>query len=207
MERGDPRRYPTKPGSWICRGSPFLPPANMRQRRRNFSPGLRDITSATRRVKRCSRSGSCCRCRPNRPWRWPKMTPRLCRMRLWRRREPRPAAPYFKRAIDAKDHAFDRERDVKAPASWLKSHGRSLIKYHLHPETKFWGGEYDQRGPLRRRHVSALTHLSDREGGRSHRGKRVHRRGRGSARTSSGRRKLFRTCSIHFRDAETIRDQ
>src|SRR5208337_3073161 len=29
---------------------------------------------------------------------------------LWRRREPRPAAPYFKRPIDAKDHAFDRER-------------------------------------------------------------------------------------------------
>ena len=78
---------------------------------------------------------------------------------LWRRREPRPAAPYFKRAIDAKDHAFDRERDEKLPASWLKSHGRSLVRYHLHPETKFWGGEYDQRGPLRRRHVLALTHL------------------------------------------------
>ena len=28
---------------------------------------------------------------------------------LWQRREPRPAAPYLKRAIDAKDHAFDRE--------------------------------------------------------------------------------------------------
>jgi hypothetical protein len=59
-----------------------------------------------------------------------------------------------------KDHAFDRERDEPVPASWLKSHGRSLIRYHLHPETKFWGGEYDQRGSLRRRHVSALTHLS-----------------------------------------------
>jgi hypothetical protein len=79
---------------------------------------------------------------------------------LWRRREPRPAAPYFKRAMDAKDNAFDRERDQPVPASWLKSHGRSLIEYHLHQETKFWGGEYDQRGPLRRRHVSALTHLS-----------------------------------------------
>ena len=38
---------------------------------------------------------------------------------LWRRREPRPAAPYYKRAIDAKDHAFDRERDVKVPGSWM----------------------------------------------------------------------------------------
>jgi hypothetical protein len=79
---------------------------------------------------------------------------------LWRRREPRPAAPYFKRSIDAKDHAFDRERDVAIPASWLKSHGRSLVRYHLHQETKFWGGEYEQRGPLRRRHVVALTHQS-----------------------------------------------
>src|SRR3982074_1997109 len=76
---------------------------------------------------------------------------------LWRRREPRAAAPYFKRSIDAKDHAFDRERDVKIPAPWLKSHGRSLARYHLHQKTKFWGGEYDQRGPLRRRYVFART--------------------------------------------------
>jgi hypothetical protein len=78
---------------------------------------------------------------------------------LWRRREPRPAAPYFKRAIEAKDHAFDRDRCDKVPGSWLKSHGRSLVRYHLHPENKFRGGDYGQRGPLRRRHVSALTHV------------------------------------------------
>jgi transcriptional regulator with XRE-family HTH domain len=53
----------------------------------------------------------------------------------------------------------DRDRGDKIPASWLKSHGRSLVRYHLHPETKFWGGEYDQRGPLRRRQVVALTHV------------------------------------------------
>jgi hypothetical protein len=75
---------------------------------------------------------------------------------LWRRRDPRPAAPYFKRAEDAKDHAFDRERGGPIPSSWLKSHGRSLVRYHLHPESKFLGGEYDQRGPLKRRHVRAL---------------------------------------------------
>jgi transcriptional regulator with XRE-family HTH domain len=85
--------------------------------------------------------------------------PKALSHELWRRREPRPAAPYFKRAIDAKDHAFDREHDEPVPASWLKSHGRSLVRYHLHQETKFWGGEYDQRGPLRRRHIFALTHL------------------------------------------------
>jgi hypothetical protein len=60
-----------------------------------------------------------------------KDDPEVLSHELWRRREPRPAAPYFKRSIDAKDHAFDRERDVKVPASWLKSHGRSLARYHL----------------------------------------------------------------------------
>jgi hypothetical protein len=78
--------------------------------------------------------------------------------KLWQRREPRPAAPYFKRPSEAKDHAFDRERGGSIPASWLKSHGRSLVRYHLHPETKFWGGDFDQRGPLKRRHVFALAH-------------------------------------------------
>ena len=76
---------------------------------------------------------------------------------LWRRREPRPAAPYFKRATEAAEHAFDRERGSQIPASWLKSHGRSLVRYHLHPESKFRGGDYDQRGALRRRHVIAFA--------------------------------------------------
>jgi hypothetical protein len=76
---------------------------------------------------------------------------------LWRRRDALPAAPYFTRAQDAKDHAFDRERGDLVPASWLKSHGRSLVRYHLHPDSKFRGGDYHQRGMLRRRHVKALT--------------------------------------------------
>jgi hypothetical protein len=79
---------------------------------------------------------------------------------LWRRREPRAAAPYFKKPNEAKDHAFDRERGGDIPASWLKSHARSLVRYHLHPETKFQGGDYDQRGPLKRRHVFALAQQS-----------------------------------------------
>ena len=76
---------------------------------------------------------------------------------LWRRRDPRPAAPYFKRATEAAEHAFDRERGSEVPASWLMSHGRSLVRYHLHPESKFRGGDYDQRGALRRRHVVAFA--------------------------------------------------
>jgi hypothetical protein len=35
-----------------------------------------------------------------------KDEPKAISHELWRRREPRPAAPYFKRAIDAMDHAF-----------------------------------------------------------------------------------------------------
>ena len=66
---------------------------------------------------------------------------------LWRRREPRPAAPYFKEPSEAKDRAFDRERGDAIPASWLKSHGRSLVRYHLHPETKFQGGDLTNAGP------------------------------------------------------------
>jgi hypothetical protein len=50
--------------------------------------------------------------------------------------------------------------EMLVPAGERAVHGRSLARYHLHQETKFWGGEYDQRGPLRRRHVFALTHLS-----------------------------------------------
>ena len=91
---------------------------------------------------------------------WPKRSLKALSHELWRRREPRPAAPYYKRPIDAKDHAFDRERGGSIPGSWLKSHGRSLVRYHLHPETKFQGGEFDQRGPLRRRHVFALAQRS-----------------------------------------------
>jgi hypothetical protein len=79
---------------------------------------------------------------------------------LWRRREPRPASPYFKKPSEAKDHAFDRERGGGIPAFWLKSHAHSLVRYHLHPETKFQGGDFDQRGPLKRRHVFALAQQS-----------------------------------------------
>jgi hypothetical protein len=70
-----------------------------------------------------------------------KVDPEALKSEFWRDREPRPAAPYFKRAEDAKDHAFDRERGEPIPPSWLKSHGRSLVRYHLHRESKFEGGD------------------------------------------------------------------
>ena len=49
------------------------------------------------------------------------------------------------------------EKHANIPAAWLKSLGRSLVRYHLHEETKFRGGEYEQRGVLTRRYVVALA--------------------------------------------------
>jgi hypothetical protein len=74
---------------------------------------------------------------------------------LWHKREPHPAAPYSKDIKKAVADAFDRARPelTHIPESWLKSYARSLARYHLHPEAKFLGGNYDERGTLRRRHV------------------------------------------------------
>jgi hypothetical protein len=78
---------------------------------------------------------------------------------LWYRREPRPAAPYSSDVEQASKSAFDRDKRelTRIPDSWLKSYARSLVRYHMHPEAKFWGGNYDERGTLRRRHVHALA--------------------------------------------------
>ena len=79
---------------------------------------------------------------------------------LWGRREPRPAAPYCKQPSEAKDHAFDHERGEEILVSWLKSHARSLVRYHLHVETKFQGGDFDQLAPLSVANVFALAQQS-----------------------------------------------
>jgi hypothetical protein len=74
---------------------------------------------------------------------------------LWHKREPHPAAPYSTDIKKALANAFDRSRPepTHVPEAWLKSYARSLARYHLHPEAKFLGGNYDERGTLRRRHV------------------------------------------------------
>lgn len=77
----------------------------------------------------------------------------------WTKRHPRPAAPYFKTATLAAPYAFDRDskNGGQVPVAWLKTHGRSLNLFHLHKETKFRGGNYDESGFLSRRHVFALA--------------------------------------------------
>jgi hypothetical protein len=73
--------------------------------------------------------------------------------RRTKRREPRPAAPYSKDVMVAAANAFDRVTGEPVPQEWLISLGRSLVRYHLHPEAKFWGADYDERGPLYRRRI------------------------------------------------------
>ena len=78
---------------------------------------------------------------------------------LWYRREPRPAAPYSDGATQVIENVFDRDKPefTHIPTSWLKTYARSLARYHLHPEAKFYGGDYDERGILHRRHIHALA--------------------------------------------------
>ena len=70
------------------------------------------------------------------------------------RRDPSPAAPYDRDSAKAALVAFDRRlKSAPVPLGWLQSYGRSLSRYHLHAEAKFWGGDWTEIGSLHRRHV------------------------------------------------------
>lgn len=71
------------------------------------------------------------------------------------RRQPYPAAPYDKDVGRAAAEAFDRKSGDDTSQEWLLPLGQSLVRYHLHPEAKFWSADYDQHGFLARRHVLA----------------------------------------------------
>lgn len=77
----------------------------------------------------------------------------------WKGRHPSPAAPYFKKASEAAQFAFDRDDENRSPVpiTWLKTHARSLARYHMHPENKFLSGGFEDRGILSRRHVYVLS--------------------------------------------------
>jgi Helix-turn-helix len=81
---------------------------------------------------------------------------------LWYRRVPRPAAPYGDGDLKTFENAFDRDKPefTRIPVSWLKSYARSLTRYHMHSEAKFWGGTDSERGKLRRRQVHAVAYQS-----------------------------------------------
>jgi hypothetical protein len=77
----------------------------------------------------------------------------------WRRRTPHPASRYSSDLVRDRPEVFDRTTSETVPWAWLKTYARTLARHHMHPELKFRGGDYDQRGALRRRHVHAVAAL------------------------------------------------
>lgn len=74
---------------------------------------------------------------------------------------PKPVAPFENDSAKAAALAFDRETGEPVPVTALQSYGEALAQYHLHPESKFLGGDYRDRGTTRRRHirVSGVRHI------------------------------------------------
>lgn len=74
---------------------------------------------------------------------------------------PRPVAPFDKDPAKAAEKCFDRLTGEPVDAESLLTYERALAQYHLHPEEKFLGGDYLDRGPTRRRHlrVTLVEHI------------------------------------------------
>jgi hypothetical protein len=74
---------------------------------------------------------------------------------------PKPVAPFSDDPATAAASAFDRETGERVSVTALQSYGEALAQYHLHPESKFLGGDYRDRGTTRRRHVrvSGVRHI------------------------------------------------
>lgn len=70
---------------------------------------------------------------------------------------PRGVAPFDRNLQKAARHCFDRNTGKPVPATRLKSYRQTLLRYHLHPETKFRGGQYIDRGCTYRRHIMAVA--------------------------------------------------
>jgi hypothetical protein len=69
---------------------------------------------------------------------------------------PSVVAPFSKDPREAAARAFDRETGKPVSQSQLLTLREALAQYHLHPETKFEGGDYLESGHLRRLHVAPL---------------------------------------------------
>lgn len=68
---------------------------------------------------------------------------------------PKPIAPFNRNPAKAVLRAFDRETGAPLAADALQSYAQALAQYHLHPEDKFLGGDYLDRGLTKRRYVRA----------------------------------------------------
>ena len=87
------------------------------------------------------------------PWSLPlRCDPRGKResMAIW---EPKVVSPFDPDPAVAVTRCFDRETGEPVPVELLKTYQQTVAQYHLHPESKFIGGNYTDSGVLRRRHV------------------------------------------------------
>lgn len=55
---------------------------------------------------------------------------------------PRAVAPFDRDIPKAAKHCLDRDTGKPNLAKLLKTYDQALLRYHLHPEAKFQGGEY-----------------------------------------------------------------
>lgn len=89
------------------------------------------------------------------------VAPKGSRGRPPKRLLPKPVAPFESDPGAVVSHAFDRETGEPVLAAALQSYVEALAQYHLHPESKFLGGDYCDRGTTRRRHigVAGVRHI------------------------------------------------
>lgn len=73
-----------------------------------------------------------------------------------RQKAVKPIAPFSRNPADVVSRTFDRESGDPIASNLLKSASDVLAQYHLHPEGKFLGGNYVDRGTTERRHVCAV---------------------------------------------------
>ena len=66
----------------------------------------------------------------------------------------KPVAPYHNDHTKALSLCFDRATGEKVSKHQLKTYLDVLAQYHLHPESKFFNGDYGDAGHTQRRHVS-----------------------------------------------------
>jgi hypothetical protein len=79
---------------------------------------------------------------------------------IWKHRTPRPASRFSTNLTKDPPEVFDRATGEPIPWSWLKTYARALARHHMHPELKFRGGGYSERGRLSHRNVHAAATIA-----------------------------------------------
>jgi hypothetical protein len=68
---------------------------------------------------------------------------------------PKPVALFDRDLAKVAATTFDRVSGKPVSADALQSYAEAVAQYHLHPESKFLGGDFVERGTTRRRHIRA----------------------------------------------------